>query len=112
MVRLIARSPRTRIFEVQAGRVVVRVSAAPVDGAANLALVKLLAKALVVPAGTIRIAARARTKDKSVSVAACPRRRSRVGYRRSLNPQVRARPTSLWRPSLAADDVRGHCPRS
>ena len=69
MVRLIARSPRTRIFEVQAGRVVVRVSAAPVDGAANLALVKLLAKALAVPAGTIRIAAGARTRDKSVLVA-------------------------------------------
>jgi uncharacterized protein YggU (UPF0235/DUF167 family) len=68
-VRVIARSPRTRISDVRAGRVVVRVSAAPVDGAANLALVKLLAKALAVPAGTIRIAAGARTRDKSVLVA-------------------------------------------
>jgi len=68
-VRVIARSPRTRISDVRAGRVVVRVSAAPVDGAANLALVKLLAKALAVPAGTIRIAAWARTRDKSVLVA-------------------------------------------
>lgn len=56
-VRVIARSPRTRISDVRVGRVVVRISAAPVDGAANVAPVKLLAKALAVPAGT---------RDKSV----------------------------------------------
>ncbi len=45
-----------------------RLSAAPVDGAANLALVKLLARTFGVPAGTIRIAAGARQRDKSVLV--------------------------------------------
>jgi len=68
-VRVLVRSPSTRISDVRAGRVVVRISAAPVDGAANLALVQLLAKVLAVPAGTIRIATGARTRDKSVLVA-------------------------------------------
>ena len=48
---------------------VVRLAAAPVDGAANLALVKLLAKTLGVPAGAIRIAAGVRQRDKTVLVA-------------------------------------------
>ena len=67
-VRVMPRAPRTRISEIRAGRLVVRLSAAPVDGAANLALVKLLTKALGVPAGTVRIAAGARQRNKSVLV--------------------------------------------
>ena len=67
-MRVMPRAPRTRISEIRAGRLVVRLSAAPVDGAVNLALVKLLAKALGVPAGMVRIAAGARQRNKSVLV--------------------------------------------
>ncbi|MEE2965306.1 MAG: DUF167 domain-containing protein [Acidobacteriota bacterium] len=67
-VRVMPHAPHTRISEIRAGRLVVRFSAAPVDGAVNLALVKLLAKALGVPAGMVRIAAGARQRNKSVLV--------------------------------------------
>ena len=45
-VRVIPRSPRTAVDGIRDGRVVVRVNAPPVDGAANDAVVAALAEAL------------------------------------------------------------------
>jgi uncharacterized protein (TIGR00251 family) len=46
----------------------VRVAAAPTDGAANDALVRLLAKALAVPAAAVRIASGARSRTKIIDI--------------------------------------------
>ena len=52
------------------GMLLVRVTAAPADGAANRAVVALLAKALDVAPSTVRIEAGAAARTKRVSVPA------------------------------------------
>lgn len=54
---------------VREGRLVVRVGAAPLDGRANDAVVRLLAKALGVPRATVALVAGERSRDKRVRVA-------------------------------------------
>lgn len=54
-VRLTPRSGRDEIAGVRDGVVVARVRAAPVDGQANRALEKLLAKALRVPPSRVSV---------------------------------------------------------
>jgi len=68
-VRVVSRSPRTAIDGLRDGRVVVRVNAPPVDGAANDAVIAALAEALDVPKRDIRIAAGATSRNKSLEIA-------------------------------------------
>ena len=56
-LRVIPRSPRTAIAGVRDGRLIVRVTAPPVDGAANDAVVAALASALDVPRRAVHIVA-------------------------------------------------------
>jgi len=72
-VRVVPRSPRAAIDGVRDGRVVVRVNAPPIDGAANAAVIAALAVALGVPKRDIHIAAGATSRNKSVEIAGLSR---------------------------------------
>ena len=67
-IRVTARARADEIAGVRADAVVVRVKAPPVDGRANEAVRKLLAKRLGVPRGSVRIARGASSRDKLVEV--------------------------------------------
>lgn len=69
-VRVVPRSSRTAVGGVRDGALIVRVSAAPVDGAANEAVVAALADALDVPARDVRIERGAAARRKVVSAPA------------------------------------------
>jgi len=67
-VRLIPRASRTAVAGVREGVLHVRVTAAPVKGAANLALLEVLGKALRIGPSTIRIESGATSARKRLSV--------------------------------------------
>lgn len=68
-VRLTPRASREGIAGERDGAVLVRVTAPPVDGAANEALVKLLAKALRIPKGSVAIISGETSRTKVIEVA-------------------------------------------
>ena len=65
-VRVIPRATRTLLADWRDGRLLVRLTAAPVEGAANAALIRLLAKELRVRRGAVRIVTGERAREKSV----------------------------------------------
>ena len=65
-VRVIPRSPRTRVDGTRGTAVLIRLAAPPVDGAANDALVAFLADALDLPRRNITIVSGATSRDKRV----------------------------------------------
>lgn len=72
-VRVTPRSSKPGIGEWRAGadgreELEVRVSAAPTDGEANAAVIKLLAKALGVPKGSIAIVSGETSRHKRIAV--------------------------------------------
>ena len=67
-VRLIPRAARSAIGGVREGALLVRVTAAPVNGAANKALLELLSATLKVPRTSIRIESGAASSRKRLSV--------------------------------------------
>ena len=67
-LRVMPRSPRTALAGFRDGRLVVRVTAAPVDDAANDAVVRALADALGVSRASIRIVNGAHNRSKTVEV--------------------------------------------
>lgn len=67
-VRVTPRAGRDALEGVREGVLRVRVAALPVGGAANAALVRLLAGALGVPRGAVRIVHGAAGRDKTVAV--------------------------------------------
>jgi hypothetical protein len=67
-VRLTPRASRTEIAGVRDGRLVVRVTAPPVDRAANDALVETIADALDVPRRTVLIVAGLTSRQKTIEV--------------------------------------------
>jgi uncharacterized protein YggU (UPF0235/DUF167 family) len=69
-VRLTPRGGADRVERVADGELRVRVAAPPVDGAANEALVRLLARELDLPRSAIRIASGALTRRKVMAVEA------------------------------------------
>jgi uncharacterized protein (TIGR00251 family) len=68
-VRLQPRARREEIVGERGDTVVVRVTAPPVDGRANAALVALVAKRAGVPKRSVRIARGERSRDKLVRVS-------------------------------------------
>jgi len=68
-LRVIPRSPRTEIDGVRDGRLLLRVTAPPVDDAANDAVVETLARVLDVPKRSIRIVKGTTSRNKTVEVA-------------------------------------------
>jgi uncharacterized protein (TIGR00251 family) len=67
-VRVAPRASRDRVLGVHEGALKVALTAAPVDGAANEALRKLLAKALGVPKSDVEIVRGARARNKVLRV--------------------------------------------
>lgn len=67
-VRLIPRASRAALAGVRDGALVVRVTAAPVDNAANRALTGMLGKALRIGATSVRIESGATSSRKRLSV--------------------------------------------
>jgi uncharacterized protein (TIGR00251 family) len=67
-VKVIPRSRRAGIAGVRDGRLVVRVTAPPVDGAANDATIEALAGALDLPRRALRIVSGASSRHKTIEV--------------------------------------------
>ncbi len=68
-VRLTPRSGRNEILGWSEGLLRVRVTAPPVDGRANAALERLIAKALGVPKRDVSVVSGTRGREKAVKVA-------------------------------------------
>ncbi len=68
-VKVIPRAGVTRVAGVREGRLLVRLAAAPVDGAANDALVAFLSEILKLPGRNIRVESGARSRTKQVRIA-------------------------------------------
>ena len=67
-VRVQPRAPRDEIVGERGGRLVVRVTAPPVDDRANAAVCKLIAKRAGVPRSAVSVVAGARSRDKVVEI--------------------------------------------
>lgn len=67
-VRVVPRAGRTEIAGVRDGAIVVRLAAAPVDGAANAELIDVIARALHVAKRDVTIVAGERSKQKRIRV--------------------------------------------
>ena len=67
-VRVTPRAPKTVVGPFKDGRLLVRVTAAPVDSAANDATVRAIADALAVSRGAVRIATGLTSRNKTVHV--------------------------------------------
>jgi len=67
-VRVAPRASRTAIVGVHAGALKIRLTAAPVDGAANEALIKLLSKEFAVPRSAVSIVHGHHSRTKTVRV--------------------------------------------
>jgi uncharacterized protein len=67
-IRLQPRASRAAVVGERDGRIVVRVTAAPVDGRANAALCALIAKRAGVPRSRVRVVRGQTARDKVVRV--------------------------------------------
>jgi len=67
-VRTIPRATRDELAGTRDGRLLVRVSAPPVDGRANTAVCALLAKAAGVPKGAVSVVRGEGSRDKRVRI--------------------------------------------
>lgn len=67
-LRVIPRSPRAGFDGVRDGRLLVRVTAPPVERAANEAVVDAIARALDVPKRSVRLVAGQTSRNKAVEV--------------------------------------------
>ena len=73
-IRVTPRASANAVAGERDGALLVRVTASPVDGKANDAVIALLAKALGVPRGAVRVDGGAATRTKRVSVPAAAER--------------------------------------
>ena len=69
LVKVLPRSSKNQIIGEEQGVFKVKLIAPPVEGRANKALQKLLAKRLGVPKGDIRIVSGERSRIKSINIA-------------------------------------------
>jgi uncharacterized protein len=72
-IRVIPRAGRSGFAGRRDGALVVRLAAAPVDGAANDELIALLAKTLRIPKRDITIASGERSRTKRIRIAGVDR---------------------------------------
>jgi hypothetical protein len=68
-VKVIPRAGVTKIAGTREGRLLIRVAAAPVEGAANDALIAFLSEILNVPARRICVIAGAHSRNKLVTIS-------------------------------------------
>jgi hypothetical protein len=68
-VRVIPRSKKDEFVEImEDGVIKIRLTAPPVEGKANQALIRLLSKALSVPESSVSVVAGSKNRDKIVSI--------------------------------------------
>lgn len=72
-MRVVPRAGRSGVAGLRDGALLVRLAAAPVDGAANAELIAVLADALHLPKRSIQIVSGDRSRAKRVSVAGMDR---------------------------------------
>ena len=72
-VRVIPRAGRSEVAGIRDGAVLVRLAAAPVDGAANAELIEILSRVLDVPKRDITIISGDKSRSKRVRVAGLDR---------------------------------------
>jgi hypothetical protein len=72
-IRVIPRAGRSGFGGLRGGALLVRLAAAPVDGAANDELIALLAKTLRIPRGAVTIVSGERSRTKRVRIAGIDR---------------------------------------
>jgi hypothetical protein len=68
-VKVIARASKSAVSGIRDGALLVRLNAAPVDGAANAELIEVMADALGVPKRAITIASGETSRRKTLHVA-------------------------------------------
>jgi uncharacterized protein (TIGR00251 family) len=68
-VKVIPRAGATKIAGTREGRLLIRLAAAPVDGAANDALIAFLSGILKVPARDISVMSGAQSRNKVLAIA-------------------------------------------
>lgn len=68
-VRVVPRAGRTEVAGLHAGSLRIRLAAPPVEGKANAALVRFLARSLGVPRGAVSVVSGERGRAKTVEVA-------------------------------------------
>lgn len=67
-VKVQTNAKKSEVTEVSAGELRVRVNAKPVDGAANIRLIEILAEHFKVPFGAIRIISGVTSRDKIIEI--------------------------------------------
>ena len=72
-MRVIPRAGRSAITGVRDGAILVRLAAAPVDGAANAELIDVIARALDIPKRDVSIVSGERSRQKRIRVAGIDR---------------------------------------
>jgi len=77
-VRVTPRSSRNAVRPGRGGELAVRVTAAPVDGAANAAVVALVAQAFRVPKRAVQVIGGETARDKRLSIAGDPAELARI----------------------------------
>jgi hypothetical protein len=75
-VRVVPRAGRSHVAGVRDGALLVRLAAAPVDGAANAELIALIARALRIPRHQVTIVGGERSRSKRVRIAGVDRARA------------------------------------
>ncbi len=68
LLRAQPKAGANEIAGLRDGRLLVRVTAAPEDGKANAAIIKLLSKGLGIPASSMEISAGQTSRDKTVTI--------------------------------------------
>ncbi|HSC27137.1 MAG TPA: DUF167 domain-containing protein [Vicinamibacterales bacterium] len=69
LVRVTPRAPRSAVAGMRAGALLIRLSAPPVEGAANEALTRFLAELLGVPRRDVAVVSGLKSRDKRVAIA-------------------------------------------
>lgn len=75
-IRVVPRAGRSGVAGLRDGALLVRLAAAPVDGAANAELIDVLARALHIPKRQVTIVGGERSRSKRVRVAGMDRSRA------------------------------------
>lgn len=77
-IKVVPKSSRSQIVGFLGEKLKVKLKAAPVDGAANLELIKLLSKELKIPQRYIYIIAGRASKNKTIQLEVSPNQEERI----------------------------------
>ena len=83
-VRVVPRSSRNQVVGVEGGALKIRLTAPPVEGAANAALIEFVAKCLGVRRSAVLIISGGRARNKLVRVSGVTRPYVEAGFLRSV----------------------------